>query len=178
MKKIIPSFASCMTIVLLSAFSFSSAAAVDMFLKIAGIDGDSQDALRSKNIDILAWSWGTSSVVKSKGRVSCNIQDVSITKYVDSSSPAWLMGQLAGTEYVTGQLAVRKAGSVGPGSQIEYIVIDFNNVRITSLSTGGSGGEDRLTENVSFSFTDATYTYTPQTESGAGTPISATIGGC
>lgn len=176
MKKVISNFASCITLVLLSVISFSSAAAVDMFLKIEGIEGDSQDALRPNNIDILAWSWGASSTPKGKGGVSCNFQDVSITKYVDSSSPALLMGQLEGTQFATGQLAVRR--NTATGQSIEYIVIDFNNIRITSLSTGGSGGEDRLTENVSFSFSDATYTYTPQTQTGAGTPISATIGGC
>ncbi len=172
MKKVILS----LTLVLLSVFAISSAAAVDMFLKIEGIEGDSQDALRPDNIVVLAWSWGASSDVKGKGGVSCNIQDVSITKYVDSASPVLLMGQLNGTEYATGQLAVRT--NTATGQSIEYIVIDFNNIRITSLSTGGSGGENRLTENVSFSFSDATYTYTPITGTGAVTPISATIGGC
>lgn len=176
MKKIILSFASAILLINLTIFSMSSTAAVDMFLKIEGIEGDSQDSLRPKNIDILAWSWGTSSAIKGKGGVSCNIQDVSITKFVDSSSPALLMGQLDGTVYATGQLVVRR--NVGSGKPIEYIVIDFNGIRITSLSTGGSGGEDRLTENVSFNFINATYTYTPQTENSAGTPTSATIGGC
>jgi type VI secretion system secreted protein Hcp len=179
MKKIISSFASCITVILMSTFSFTSAAAVDQFLKVDGVKGDSQDSSRFNDIDILAWSWGASSVTKGRG-TSCNIQDVSITKYVDSASPVLLMGQLNGTVYATAQLAVRSVGSSASGTTpLEYILIDFNNVRITSLSTGGSGGEDRLTENLSFSFSDATYTYTPQTiDTSPGTPITATIGGC
>ncbi|MEP7706095.1 type VI secretion system tube protein Hcp [Paraglaciecola sp. 25GB23A] len=173
MKKLISSFASCITLILMSTFSFTSAAAVDQFLTVDGVDGDSQVAKHEGDIDILAWSWGSSSVAKGKG-TSCNIQDVSITKYVDSASPVLLMGQLNGKVYASAQLAV---STISITTQpIEYIVIDFNNVRITSLSTGGSGGEDRLTENLTFSFSDATYTYTPPT--GDGTPITATIGGC
>ena len=34
--------------------------AVDMFLKVDNIDGESQDAKHGKEIDVLAWSWGLS----------------------------------------------------------------------------------------------------------------------
>ena len=39
---------------------------------------------------------------------------------------------------------------------------------VTSINTGGSGGEDRLTENVSLNFAKVTFTYTEQTDKGAG----------
>ena len=32
--------------------------AVDMFLKLDGIDGESIDKTHAKSMDILAWSWG------------------------------------------------------------------------------------------------------------------------
>ena len=35
-------------------------AAVDMFLKIKNIDGESKDSVHTNEIDILAWSWGVS----------------------------------------------------------------------------------------------------------------------
>jgi type VI secretion system secreted protein Hcp len=45
-------------------------------------------------------------------------------------------------------------------------------VLISSLSTGGSGGEDRLTENVTLNFGKFTFTYTPQDPTGKGlTPV-------
>ena len=33
-------------------------AAVDYFLKIDGIDGESMDSTFAKNIDVQSWSWG------------------------------------------------------------------------------------------------------------------------
>ena len=144
-----------------------SFAAVDMFLKIDNVQGESEDDVHRNEIDVLAWSWGSSS----NGRSTC-IQDVGVTKWVDLSSPTLLMGQIMGKEYDEATLTVRKAGE----QPLEYIVINFKNVSITSISTGGSGGEDRLTENISFNFENATYTYTPQNEDGsAGAEVEAEI---
>lgn len=152
----------------------ASYAAVDMFLEIDGVKGESRDSAKKEAIDVLAWSWGSSSSASGR-RIQCSIQDVSVTKYVDAASPDLLMGQLDGHVYRTAKLTVRKAGD----TPLEYIVIEFNDVRITSVSTGGSGGEDRLTENISFNFSSAVYTYTPQTIRGSrGDARQATIGGC
>lgn len=169
---------NCFTAILLSVFSCSALAGGDMFIKIDGIKGESFDSNHKDEIDLLAWSWGASTEISGK-RSSCNIQDLSLTKYVDAASPMLLMGQLDGTTYQSARLVVRKSGYAGEMSSLEYIVIEFNDVRITSLSTGGSEGEDRLTENVTFNFSNATYTYTTQTEQGGkGNQIVATIGGC
>jgi type VI secretion system secreted protein Hcp len=134
-----------------------SYAAVDMFLDISNVQGESKDDDHSDEIDVLAWSWGTSS----DGRTTC-VQDIGITKWVDLSSPTLLMGQMMGTVYEKAILTVRKAGE----TPLEYIVIEFNNVYVTSISTGGSGGEDRLTENMSLKFEFAKFKYIPQSEDG------------
>ena len=85
------------------------------------------------------------------------------------------MGQLDGTIYPSATLVVERVGA-GPGNGVkEYIEINLTNARITSLSTGGAGGEDKLTENISINFNSATYSYTPYS---GGTAISANIGGC
>ena len=50
--------------------------------------------------------------------------------------------------------------------------IKLTEVLITSISTGGSGGEDRLTENVTLNFSKVHFDYTPQDDKGAaGTAI-------
>ncbi len=51
-------------------------------------------------------------------------------------------------------LVVRKAGE----KPVEYIKIKMEEVLITSISTGGSGGEDRLTENVTLNFSKVSST--------------------
>jgi type VI secretion system secreted protein Hcp len=62
---------------------------------------------------------------------------------------------------------VRKAGG---DDALEYIKIDMENVIVTGLHTGGSGGEDRLTENCTLNFEKFKYEYKEQTErGGAGT---------
>lgn len=145
----------------------ASQAAVDMFLDIDTVMGESQDNAHQGEIDVLAWSWGSSS----NGRCT-QIQDISITKFVDLSSPTLLMGQIMGTVYDTATLTVRKAGD----SPLEYIILELRNVYVSSLSTGGSGGEDRLTENVTLNFETARYRYTPQNPDGSeGAAVEAEI---
>ena len=61
-------------------------------------------------------------------------------------------------------LTVRKAGK----DALEYIVIEMEEVIITSVSTGGSGGEDRLTENIALNFAKFNFKYKQQTPKGAG----------
>jgi type VI secretion system secreted protein Hcp len=60
------------------------------------------------------------------------------------------------------KLTIRKAGD----SPLEYIHITLNDVLVTSLSTGGSGGEDRLTENILLNFGKFKVEYTNQAETG------------
>jgi len=47
----------------------------------------------------------------------------------------------------------------------------MKNCLISSISTGGSGGEDRLTENISINFGNFQYEYTPQKEDGSGDSV-------
>src|ERR1700740_3580163 len=149
--------------------------AVDMFLKIAGVDGESRDKVHKKEIDVLAWSWGMSNsgsahVGGGAGSGKVNVQDLSVTKYVDSSSPNLILAACQGTHYSDATLVVRKAG----GTPVEDIKIKMTEVFISAVSTGGSGGEDRLTENVVLNFAKFNLDYTPQDEKGAaGTAIPA-----
>jgi type VI secretion system secreted protein Hcp len=169
-------------IALLAVPVFSVSGAVDMFLKVGDIKGESTDKTYTGKdgwINVLAWSWGASNsgtthLGGGAGAGKANVQDLSVTKYVDTASPSLLLGALKGTHYPAANLVVRKVGA----TPIDYIKLDMKEVIVTSLSAGGSGGEDRLTENVSLNFASFTFTYTPQTATGtAGTsiPISWSI---
>jgi type VI secretion system secreted protein Hcp len=146
--------------------------AVDMFLKIEGeISGESQDKAHKGDIDVLAWSWGMSNsgtfhMGGGGGAGKANFQDISVTKYVDSASPVLMLYCANGDHFDKAKLIVRKAGK----EPLEYIVIDMLNVLITSVSTGGSGGEDRLTENVSLNFAKVKVAYVEQNPDGSGKP--------
>jgi type VI secretion system secreted protein Hcp len=143
--------------------------AVDMFIKVGDIEGESADKKHEKEIDVLAWSWGMSQSGTThegggggSGRV--NVQDLSFTKYVDASTHALMKACCDGSHYGEAKLTVRKAGTTA----LEYIKITMKEVIVTAVSTGGSGGEDRLTENVTLNFAEFKLEYTPQKPDGSG----------
>jgi type VI secretion system secreted protein Hcp len=128
--------------------------AMDMFIKIDDVKGESQDDKHKDEIDVLAWSWGMSQSGTfhtggggGSGKVSIN--DLSFTKYIDKSSPNLMQYCSGGKQYKEAKLTIRKAGGKTP---LEYLIITMKDVIVTSVSTGGSGGEDRLTENVTLNF--------------------------
>jgi len=142
-------------------------AAVDMFLKIDGVDGESTDKEHAGEIEILAWSWGmsnpsTTQTGEKGGAGKVNIQDISFTKYIDKSSPMLFLKVCNGDFFADATLVVRKAGS----NSIEFEKITMTNVLVTSISMGGSGGEDRLTENITLNFEKVTTEYTEQDSTG------------
>jgi type VI secretion system secreted protein Hcp len=148
--------------------------AVDMFLKLDGVNGESKDKTHKQEIDVLSWSWGMSNSGSAHmgggaGSGKVNVRDISVTKYVDSSSPKIMLSCCDGKHFAKATLTVRKAGGASP---VEYVVIKMEEVLISSVTTGGSGGVDRLTENVSLNFAKVSLDYTPQDAKGAaGTAI-------
>jgi type VI secretion system secreted protein Hcp len=155
--------------------------AVDMFIKIAGVEGESRDHKHGKTIDVLAWSWGMSNSGSAHsgggaGAGKVSVQDLSFTKYVDKASPPLMLACCNGKHFDEALLTVRKAGE----NPVEYIKIKMTDLIVTAVSTGGSGGEDRLTENVTLNFAKVNVDYTPQdAKGGAGTavPMSWDIAG-
>lgn len=147
--------------------------AFDMHLKFEGgsvsIKGASNHAKHKGEIPILAWSWGvanTGDLHSGAGSASggkAHVQDISITKYVDGSSNALLDACCTGSRIDKGYLYVTNA----TGEQTDYVIIELDKgVLITSVSTGGSGGEDRLTENVTLHFGKFKYSFQEQDDSG------------
>ena len=144
--------------------------AVDMFFKMDPLEGESRDKVwgPKKAIDILAWSWGMSNsgsahVGGGAGAGKVNVQDLSFTKYLDKTTPNLLLACCNGKHFDKAELVVRKAGE----NPLEYWHLEIEEVLVTSVSTGGSGGEDRLTENVTLNFAKAKWTFVPQDAKGA-----------
>jgi type VI secretion system secreted protein Hcp len=142
-----------------------------MFINLgANIKGETQDSAQkgAGDVDVLAWSWGASNSGSfhaggGGGAGKANFQDISFTKYLDKASPALLIALAKGTHIPTAKLLVRKAGE----GQQKYLEITMTKVLVTSVSTGGSGGEDRLTENVTLNFAEVKFEYFMQNEKGA-----------
>jgi len=140
-----------------------------MFLELEGIKGESVDKVHKEKIDILAWSWGMSNSGtfhhgSGGGAGKANFQDLSVTKYIDKSSATLLSNCATGKHIAKGKLIIRKAGD----KPLEYLTISLEKILVTAVSTGGSSGEERLTENVTLNFAKITTDYKIQDDKGAG----------
>ena len=145
--------------------------AIDMFLKIGNINGESLDATHKSWVDVLAWSWGISNsgsthVGGGAGAGQANFQDLSYTSYLDASTTPLMKAVATGQHLKSAFLNVRRAGS----APTEFLKITMTEVLVTSLSTGGSGGEDRLTQNVTLNFAKVKVEY--QQVADTGKPIN------
>lgn len=149
--------------------------AIDMFLKLGDIKGESQDKTHAGEIDVLSWSWGMSQSGTtntgggaSAGKVS--VQDIAVTTFFDAATPAVMLACCNGKHFKEAKLTVCKAGT----TPLEYIKVTMKNVLVSSVSTGGSIGEDRLTENITLNFAEYKVEYTLQKADGsAGAVIGA-----
>jgi type VI secretion system secreted protein Hcp len=140
-----------------------------MYLELKGVEGETIDKVYKdkKAMDILAWSWGMANTGtfhsgSGGGAGKANVQDLSFTKYIDKASAPLMLACCNGRHFDEAVLTVRKAGE----KPLEYLKITMTQVIVTSVSTGGSGGEDRLTENVSLNFAKVKTEYFMQNKQG------------
>jgi type VI secretion system secreted protein Hcp len=142
---------------------------VDIFMQIDTVTGESGDSKFKGAIDVLSWSWGltqpgTTHVGGGSGAGKVNVQDLSFTKFVDSSSPTLVQKCCNGTAFTKATLTMRKAGS----NPLEYVVITMQNVLISSVSLATAASDDRQTEVITLNFGQFSYVYTPQKADGSG----------
>jgi type VI secretion system secreted protein Hcp len=146
--------------------------AVDMFLELDGVKGESVDKTHKDKIDLLSWQWGLSNSGtfhhgSGGGSGKASFQDVSVTKYIDAASPNIMLFCANGKHFAKGKIIVRKAGE----NPLEYLTVSFEKALVTAYSTGGSGGAERITENVTLNFAKVKVEYITQSEKGGkGTP--------
>lgn len=142
--------------------------ALDIFLKLDGVEGEAQDETHKGEIDVLAWGWslsqsGTTHQGSGSGGGKATFQDLSVTKWTDKATITLVDHTATGKHIDNGKLTVRKAGGEDP---LEYLTIELKNIIITNVSLGGAGGEDRLTENVTLNFGEFKIIYREQTKKG------------
>jgi type VI secretion system secreted protein Hcp len=113
--------------------------AVDFFLKLDGIEGESTDSKHAKEIDVDAWSWGESQSAPAApggggGAGKVSFHDFSFVKQIDKASPKLMLACATGKHIKSAKLAVRKAGQ----GQLDYLTFTFLDVVVSSYQTGGS----------------------------------------
>lgn len=143
--------------------------AVDMFLQIDKLTGESEDASHKGEIEILGWAWaatqtGTSGSGTGLGTGKVEHQDLVIRKRVDRASPVLYRNCAKGEHIASAKLTVRKAG----GDALEYLIIHLEHLMITSFELNGEPGQEQISETLRINFTKACISYTPQVEGGGG----------
>lgn len=143
----------------------ASAAAVDYFLQVEGVPGESTDAQFKDNIDVRSFSWGAS---RSADKKSVNLETFRVTKKVDLASPRLFERLAQGTTIPSVELIARKAGE----AQLVFLKYCFQNVQVASIQDAGSG--DTVDEEVGFSYGAVSESYTQQKPDGtAGNTVFA-----
>ena len=152
-----------------------SSAAVDVFLKLDGIKGESKDDKHKDEIVIESWSFGAKAETAAatgpglRTGKAC-LSEISLVKLVDKASPLLLQAAMMGQHIKEATLSVRKAGD-----KQEFLIVKFKEVFVTSVQQ--SGGGDGVAEAIALDFGTVEMTYTSD-DPKAGQSVKTTINDC
>jgi len=146
--------------------------AVDMFLKLDGIDGESQDSTHKGWIEVDSFSWGVSntsigSATGGAGAGKASFQDLHFEQLFDKSSAQLALYCASGKHISSAILSVRKAGGstdAAGNASLEFLKIKMTDVLVSSFQVAGANGEDdRPTEGASLNFLKIEFDYVAPT---------------
>jgi type VI secretion system secreted protein Hcp len=146
--------------------------AVDYFLKIEGIEGESQDSKHKNEIQIESFSWGATQAVAvstggGHGAGKVSVSDLVVTKRIDKASAGLFKACATGAHIPKATLVCRKAGK----DQQEFYKVTFTDILVSSIqqegqTVGGTRHEEVL-ENVGLNFAKYEIEYKAQGKDGS-----------
>ena len=138
----------------------------DIFLKLDGIDGESQDQVHANEIDVDSYSMGVvnAGAGGGAGAGKAMVNDLHFTWKVNKASPNVFIACCTGRPIATAAVTVRKSGGSAP---VEYETIKLTGVFVSSFSKATHSDGEIGIESVSLTFSKIEYTYKPQSKSGA-----------
>ena len=143
--------------------------AVDMFLKITGIEGESVDAKHKGSIDIESFSWGATQQGASAGgggggAGKVSMQDFHFVMRASKASPKLFEAAATGQHIKEAILTARKSG----GNQIEFYKIKLTDILVSSYQQAGSADAAQgPNDTFSFNFSKIQIDYLSQDPKGA-----------
>ncbi len=146
-------------------------AAADYYLKIDGVQGESEAVGFEDQIQVASWSWGASNSGSSglgggAGTGKAAMSDFNFVCENGKATPQLFLNCAKGTHIPTAELTCRKTG--GSGEPYTYYKMKFNDIVISSFNEGGSGGGDMLPMvQISFNYTKVTQEYFKQKPDGS-----------
>ncbi len=149
--------------------------AVDMFLKLDGIEGESKDAKHKGELDIESFSFGASNAGSTSGGTGAgagkvSMLDFSFATQVNKASPKLFLACASGQHIKTALLTVRKAG----GQQQDFLKITLSDVQVTGYHQGAAEAADTPRDQVTLNFSKIHVSYSGQRPDGSpDTPVTA-----
>lgn len=144
--------------------------AIDVYLYIDGIKGESNDDRHKDWIECKSVSFGVEQPKSATASTSgghtaerCEHRDIVISKLADLASPILLQTCSAGRTIPKAKFEFMRADA--QGERVKYYEIEIENVLIGAVSPAVEEG-DILTEDVAFKFSKIKWKYTQQKISG------------
>src|SRR6266851_7907683 len=150
-------------------------AAVDYFMKIDGIEGESTDEAHKGAVNVESFSFGVTQTGSfggggGGGAGKAQFQDLHFTSKTSKASPKLFLACASGEHIKKAQLFCRKAG--GEQQPFEFMKVTFTDVLVSSYQTGGSG--DQPSKSLSLNFAKVEFIWFEQSAAGtAGSVVSA-----
>ena len=144
-----------------------------MFLKIDGIEGESNAQGHVNEIDILSFTWAAANAAGSAGAGAgagkVTFENATMTKAVDRASPPLFHALATGQHIKQCILTVEE-----DRKPAQLTSITFTNFLIASITEAFATSADVPQETIVISFAQFQISYTPQkTDGSADTPITA-----
>jgi type VI secretion system secreted protein Hcp len=141
-------------------------AAVDYFLKIDGIPGESRDSQHKGEIELESFSWGATSSGACEGGGGAGmvqIQDFHFVKRLDKASPKLFLACAAGQHVKTAVVTGRHAGRQSQ----DFLVYRLSGVQVSSYQIGAlSHAAGEPSDQISLNFGRVEIEYRPQKPDG------------
>lgn len=140
--------------------------AIDVYLQIDGIKGESADSAHPCWIELTSAQWGvkqpksaTASTAGGHTAERCEHQSIAITKLVDLSSPILMQTCSAGKTIPKARLEFMRAD--GQGERVKYYEVELENVLIGNISQVVHEG-DVLHDSIGLKFSKVKWKYSQQ----------------
>jgi type VI secretion system secreted protein Hcp len=141
--------------------------AQDIFLKISGINGESNDSLHKGEIEISTFEWSVSQPANlhsgsGGGSGKATVGDLKLEHEIDRASPNLLKYCLTGKHIPEAVLVVRKAG----GNPLEYFKLTISDVMVVGVYMLAASGSSGVLEHFSLAFSKVSQEYVLQNAQG------------
>jgi type VI secretion system secreted protein Hcp len=174
LQKLMKTLTKVLLILLVSYFvAAANGASFEVFLRIEGIQGDSNDARHQDWINAVSFNIGASNSGTFAGSVAgkAEFTDLKVFKFIDKASPVLFISSALGRHIRRATLEVRKSGPDPFG----FLKIDLDDVLISSVNDDVRATDENgeILEVITLNWARITWTFVPQNPDGSrGSPIT------